>query len=206
MEFGRVEPEELKKVDFTLPPDSQQNIDVLKASPGTENFELHVGAMKWGRKEWLGNFYPAQTKESDFLNEYAKHFDNIYLNATFYQIYGPETMQQWLKKVEDNPKFKFFPKVSQAITHLRRLRNAEELTEQFIRGVRAFGGKLGAAQLQVGDNFTPKSFPELKDYIENFPKDFEYFVELRHKDWWTPEWMEALYQLLCKHKCWFWHD
>ncbi|MBS1526680.1 MAG: DUF72 domain-containing protein [Bacteroidetes bacterium] len=203
MEFGRLEPEELASVDFTLPPDSLQNIAVLKSSPGTDKFELRVGAMKWGRKEWLGNFYPAKTDEKNFLDEYVKHFDSIYFNATFYQVYGPDQILKWKKQASANPNFKFFPKVSQSITHLRRLKNAEELTAQFISGVRAFGEMLGAAQLQVGDNFTPKSFPELKAYVESFPKDFEYFIELRHRDWFTPEWLPKLFDLFSKYNVGF---
>jgi uncharacterized protein YecE (DUF72 family) len=199
MEFGRVLPEELKEIDFTLPADPQQTIDTLKASMATGNFDLRVGATKWGRKEWLGNLYPAKTKESEFLQEYVRHFNGILLNATFYQVYGPEQILNWKAQAAFNPDFKFYPVMSQAISHLRRLRNAEEITKQYIAGVRAFGENLGPVLLFLGDNFTPKSFPELKAYIEALPKDFEMFVELRNKDWWTPEWLGKLDQLFHSH-------
>ena len=47
----------------------------------------------------------------------------------------------------------------------------------------AFGDKLGPLFLQLSDNYTPKSFPGLKAYLEKLPKDVPVFVELRHKEW-----------------------
>jgi uncharacterized protein YecE (DUF72 family) len=55
----------------------------------------------------------------------------------------------------------------------------------------------------LGDNFTPKSFPELKTYVEALPEDFEVFFELRHKDWFTPEWIVQLDELFSRRKVGF---
>ena len=192
MEFGRVAPEALKEINFELPADPQQTINSLKASHQAVNFDLRVGATKWGRKEWLGNLYPKGTNESEFLPEYVKHFNGLFLNATFYQVYQPEQILKWKEQAAAQPGFKFYPVIAQSISHLRRLKNADELTAQYITGVKALGENLGPALLQLGENFTNKSFPELKAYLETFPKDFEIFVELRNKDWWTPEWLEKL--------------
>ena len=82
-----------------------------------------------------------------------------------------------------NPNFKFCPKFSQSISHIRRLKNAEEITTQFYNGILAFGDKLGPLFLQLSDNFTPKSYPELKAYLEHLPTDVPVFVEVRHKEW-----------------------
>jgi uncharacterized protein YecE (DUF72 family) len=195
MEFGRVAPEELQRINFQLPADPQQTIDTLRESKVNGEFELRVGASKWGRKEWLGSFYPRETKESDFLQEYVKHFDGIFLNATFYQVYGPETIIKWKDTAAANPDFKFYPILAQNISHIRRLKNAEELTEKYIAGIEVFGEKLGPAMLQLGDNFTYKSFPELEAYLEAWPKKFQLFVELRHKDWFTSDWIAKIDEL-----------
>lgn len=183
MEFGRVNHEELATIDFTLPPDPELTVTTLKAAKGKGDLQVHVGCAKWGRKEWLGKIYPLKTKEINFLDEYVKHFDCIELNATFYQIYGQETIGKWRDKAASNPDFKFCPKFSQTISHIRRLKNAEELTTQYYKGILAFGDQLGPLFLQVGDNFTPKSFPELKAYLEHLPTDVPVFLEVRHKDW-----------------------
>src|SRR5882757_6054840 len=183
MEFGRVKPEELIEVDFSLPPDPELTITTLKSAKNKQPLQVHVGCAKWGRKEWLGKIYPAKTKEADFLDEYAKHFDCIELNATFYQIYGPSTIEKWKEKAAQNPRFKFCPKFSQSISHIKRLKNAEEVTTSFYEGIMAFGDLLGPLFLQLGDNYTPKSFADMKIYLEHLPKDVPVFLEVRHKDW-----------------------
>jgi uncharacterized protein YecE (DUF72 family) len=197
MEFGRVDPHELATLDFTLPSDPELTVKTLASAKGKGDLQVHVGCAKWGRKEWLGKIYPPKTKEANFLDEYVKHFDCIELNATFYQVYGPETIGKWRAKAESNPGFKFCPKFAQNISHIRRLKNAEELTTQFYNGILAFGDNLGPMFLQVGDNFTPKSLPELKAYLEHLPTDIPVFLEVRHKDWFAvKENREALFGML----------
>jgi len=183
MEFGRVNPEELAMVDFSLPADPQLTIDTLKAAEPKKQLEVHVGCAKWGRKEWLGKIYPERTKEANFLDEYVKHFDSIELNATFYNVYPESTIEKWKEKALPNPNFKFCPKFSQSITHIKRLKNAEEVTTQYYKGIMAFGDLLGPLFLQLSDNYTPKSLPELKAYLADLPKDVPVFVEVRHKEW-----------------------
>jgi uncharacterized protein YecE (DUF72 family) len=69
--------------------------------------QVHVGCAKWGRKEWVGKIYPPKTKDANFLDEYVKHFDCIELNATFYQVYGPDTISQMEGKGDANPDLNF---------------------------------------------------------------------------------------------------
>src|SRR5476649_585195 len=121
MEFGRVAPEALQLVDFTFPPDPVLTTTTLQAAKNGGPLQVHVGCAKWGRKEWLGKIYPPKTKDANFLDEYVKHFDCIELNATFYNTYPPETIAKWRDKAVTNPGFKFCPKFSQSISHIRRL-------------------------------------------------------------------------------------
>jgi len=183
MEFGRVTPGELEETDFTLPPDPELTIKTLSSLKNDQPFRVHVGCAKWGRKEWVGKIYPLKTKDANFLDEYVKHFDSIELNATFYNVYPPATINKWKEKADSNPNFKFCPKFSQSISHIRRLKNADDITTIYYEGIMAFGDKLGPLFLQLSDNYTPKSFPELKAYLERLPKDVPVFVELRHKEW-----------------------
>jgi uncharacterized protein YecE (DUF72 family) len=197
MEFGRVSPEELAVTDFTLPPDAELTLTTLKAAKNNEPLQVHVGCAKWGRKEWVGQIYPPKTKEANFLDEYVKHFDCIELNATFYNVYGADTIGKWKAKADSNPDFKFCPKFSQSISHIKRLKNADEITTSYYEGILAFGEKLGPLFLQLSDNYTPKSFPEMKAYLETLPKDVPVFVELRHKEWFSvAENRDKAFQLL----------
>lgn len=197
MEFGKVSPEELAAIDFSLPPDSPLTVATLAAANSDTPLQVHVGCAKWGRKEWVGQIYPPKTKDANFLDEYVKHFDCIELNATFYNIYPPSTIAKWKEKADSNPDFKFCPKFSQSISHIKRLKNADEVTTTFYEGISAFGEKLGPLFLQLSDNFTPKSFSELKTYLEHLPTDVPVYVEVRHKEWYAnPEARQAYFNLL----------
>ena len=85
MDFGALTLEELEKITFALPKDPPENAMVLKtAKRGKQS--VYVGCAKWGRPEWVGKIYPPKTKEKDFLEEYAKHYNSIELNATSYKF------------------------------------------------------------------------------------------------------------------------
>jgi uncharacterized protein YecE (DUF72 family) len=183
MEFGRLDALELSKIDFGLPTDSDLTNKTLAASQHSNNFNTHIGCTKWGNKGWIGRIYPPKTKDKEFLNEYGKQFNTIELNSTFYVIPKLEDVKRWKDQVEGRPDFKFCPRFSQSITHIRRLVNAEAQTAQFYEAIQGFGDKLGALMLQLSDNFSPKSFDNLKTYLEALPVDPPVFLEIRNKEW-----------------------
>src|SRR5688572_1147233 len=102
MEFGKVENPDLTEIDFRLPPDDLGTIEVLKKQSINAKPEIFVGCAKWGRKDWVGKIYPPRTKEADFLSLYAKHFNCIELNATFYRIPTKNQTSGWASKVGDD--------------------------------------------------------------------------------------------------------
>ena len=186
MDFGRLPDNEFPLVDYTLPLDSQATKRVLLEAIKPNQPELYVGCAKWGRKEWLGLIYPPKTKEANFLDEYVKHFNSIELNSLFYHMPKVDQVNTWREKAEISHKnFKFFPKFTQSISHRKRLKDAEEITSEYLHSISAFGDTLGPAFLQLSDNFGPKNFNVLKNYLEHLPQDFDVFVELRHPEWYS---------------------
>ncbi len=199
MEFGRVETNEIPQIDFTLPQDGEQTKLTLKGKP-VDKPKFFVGCAKWGRKEWKELIYPKKTKEADFLGEYVKHFNSIELNAVFYSVPKEEQILKWKEMVAANTKedFMFCPKFSRTITHIKRLKDTEYLTDEYIKSISAFGKYLGPCFLQVSDNFGPNNSAIFESYLEKLPKDFQVFVEVRHKDWFTDENKKLLFSLLAK--------
>lgn len=194
MDFGRVEEKELSKVDFRLPPDPPMNQSILKAKKA-KNPEVYIGCAKWGRKEWIGKIYPKGTKEKDFLEEYVKHYNSIELNATHYKLYKPSDLQKWIDKVKER-NFKFSPKVYQGISHFGSFNDKQFLTDTFLEGIVTFGEHLGPVFLQVSDKFGPKRKEELFQYLGSLPKDVQFFLEVRHPDWFVKPTSEELFQKL----------
>lgn len=178
MKFGKVENPEL--VDFTMPEDHPDTLEVLSKHSEENEFEAYVGCAKWNRQDLKG-FYPRGTK--DELSYYSTQFNSIELNATFYKMPDWQQILTWKDKTPDG--FTFFPKITDLITHYRRLINVEEPIQNYCNAVSNFEEKLGMAFMQLHDNFKPKDFDRLKSVLENFPSEVPLGVEVRNEEWFS---------------------
>ena len=185
MEFGRVPENELDKIDFSLPKEPAENKIILSGKKN-KNAKVYIGCAKWGRTEWVGKIYPPKTKEKDFLNHYVEHYNCIELNATHYKIYGAAGNAKWAEKAKGKD-FLFCPKMYQGVTHRGALKGKEFITTEFFRGITAFEKHLGPIFVQVSDSFSPKRKNELFDYLGTLPKDMQFFLEVRHQEWFSNE-------------------
>src|ERR1700712_3375583 len=185
MEFGRVPENELMSVDFTLPADPAFKNKVIKGKRAKKP-KVYIGCAKWGRTEWVGKIYPPKTKEKDFLDHYVQHYNSIELNATHYKIYGAENIQKWAGKAIDKD-FLFCPKMYKGVTHYGTLKGKDTMTTEFLKGVMAFGKHLGPIFIQVSESFSPKRQDELFTYLESLPTDVQFFVEVRHPEWFASQ-------------------
>ncbi|MEX0929892.1 MAG: DUF72 domain-containing protein [Balneolales bacterium] len=180
MKFGKVlHPEQ---IDFTLPDDHPDTAAALGNHNGREPFNVYVGCAKWSRQDLKG-FYPSGIK--DELTYYASQFNAIELNATFYRMPNKQQVITWASKTPDN--FRFFPKISNQISHIRRLMKVEEPVRYFCDSVQGFNGKLGMTFLQMHENFQPKNFDRVAEFVEGFPRDIPLALELRNKIWFTDQ-------------------
>lgn len=179
MKFGQVE--DPSQIDFTLPKDHSRTQEILKQNKkGLEN--ISIGCAKWNKTDLKG-FYPRGTK--DELTYYATQFNSIELNATFYGMPTPEQVQTWKEKTPAN--FKFFPKITNTVSHFRRLLNINDVVTQFATAVLNFDEKLGMVFLQLHDNFKPKDYERLEQFVTKWPKEVPLAIELRNTEWFTDE-------------------
>jgi len=185
MEFGRVPEDELNSIDFSLPHEPAFNKAILKGKP-SKYAKVYVGCAKWGREEWVGKIYPPKTKEKDFLQHYVKHYNAIELNATHYRIWGEAGIGKWAEKAKGID-FKFCPKMYQGVTHRGRLTGKEFVMGEFFRGIAAFKKHLGPIFVQLSDRFSPKRKEELFTFLQSLPTDLQFFLEVRHPDWFGKE-------------------
>jgi len=195
MEFGKISADTLSVVDFSLPSDSPETSRILSGQPKTGNPQVYVGCAKWGRKDWIGKIYSPGTKEADFLSLYARHFNSIELNASFYKIPSFKQAQEWKSKVGED--FLFVPKISSSISHIHRLKNTDERMGWFLKGVEGFGENLGPLFLMLHPNMGPKSLDTIETFLQSIPKHLNVFVELRHEEWYgTSEASEGVFRML----------
>ena len=196
MEFGRVTEQELKNISFALPPDPAFNKKILNGRP-IKDPAIYIGCAKWGRKEWLGKIYPLKTKEKDFLDHYVHHYNSIELNATHYKVYDAATVKKWADK-PGSKVFAFCPKMYKGVTHFGSLKGKDALTTEFLKGILAFGDHLGPVFIQVSESFAPKRKDELYEYLESLPTDLQFFLEVRHPEWFAKK--ETAEELFSKLK------
>jgi len=185
MEFGRVPENELDQVDFSLPKEPAVNKEILKGKPA-KDAKVYLGCAKWGRLEWVGKIYPPKTKEKDFLKHYVQHYNCIELNATHYKLYGEPGIRRWTENARGKD-FLFCPKMYQGLTHKGTLKGNHPFVNEYFRGVMAFEQHLGPIFVQVSDTFSPKRKQELFDFMLALPKGLQYFLEVRHPDWFGKE-------------------
>jgi uncharacterized protein YecE (DUF72 family) len=181
MEFGRVPEHDLDQVDFSLPEEPAFNKTILKGKPA-KAAKVYVGCAKWGREEWVGKIYPPKTKEKDFLKHYVQHYNSIELNATHYKVYGQGMIEKWTANAAGRD-FKFCPKMYKGVTHFGGLKDKQFLTNEFFRGIIFFKEFLGPIFIQVSDTFSPKRKDELFAYLRTLPTNLQFFLEVRHPDW-----------------------
>ncbi|APY00282.1 DUF72 domain-containing protein [Lacinutrix venerupis] len=189
MKFGSVDNPEL--IDFTLPKDHKDTKRVLNLVKDDNIPEIYVGCAKWNRADLKG-FYPRGTK--DELAYYSTQFNAIELNATFYRIFPAEQFAKWHQKTPSN--FKFFPKLNQEISHWKRLQDTNAIVENYLYNASNLQEKLGTVFLQMHNNFAPKDFNRVIDFVESWPKEIPLAIEFRHTDWYNTEVSEELYKLL----------
>ena len=179
MKFGQVD--DPSQIDFTLPKDHPRTAEILKKN--TKGLEdISIGCAKWNKTDLKG-FYPKGTK--DELTYYATQFNSIELNATFYGMPSAEQVQTWKEKTPKD--FKFFPKITNTVSHFRRLLNITDVVTQFATAVLNFDEKLGMVFLQLHDNFKPKDYDRLEKFIKDWPKEIPLAIELRNNEWFSDE-------------------
>ncbi len=191
MKFGKVDHPEL--IDFTIPEDHPETELILAKKQSDDSPNFFVGCAKWNRQD-LKNFYPRGTK--DELAYYSSQFNCIELNATFYRIFPGEQYEKWYDKTPEN--FKFFPKMTNEVSHLRRLNDkVYEVVDRYLDVTSLLKDKLGTIFLQMHNNFNPKNWDRVVRFVEYWPKEFPLAMEFRHTDWFNDEKVaQELYHLL----------
>lgn len=143
--------------------------------------KLLAGTSGWSYKDWVGPFYPKATASADFLAFYAKKFQTVEIDSTFYRIPSTETVRKWFQITPEN--FIFSPKFPRVITHEKRLQNCSAELDKFLSVFSLLKHKLGPLVLQFEYSFTPEYFPQLADFLPQLPENYKFAVEVRNELW-----------------------
>lgn len=159
---------------------------------------LYIGTSGWsypkGAGTWEGVFYPKSVPDKDKLAFYARYFNTVEINSSFYRPPSKYAARAWADKVP--PEFRFTVKLWQKFTHPKMFEQATGQTwrvqdEDFLtyaEGIEplAQAGKLGVLLAQFPTSFRPdeNTLGHLEDLIRRMRgSGFPLAVELRHREW-----------------------
>lgn len=142
--------------------------------------KYHIGCTVWSLKEWVGNFFTDDAKQSDFLSQYASVFNSVEGNTTFYHIPNEKTVKKWSKSTPDG--FKFCFKFHRSITHDKQLLNVEDDVLRFVETFDDISDRLGPFHIQLPPQFSPDDFARLEELVTILPNAYSYALEVRHPD------------------------
>ena len=148
-----------------------------------------IGTSGYSYDEWKGNFYPEAMASKDMLRFYAERFPTVEINNTFYRMPKDSVVRSWAEQVPEG--FRFVIKGSQRITHIRRLRECDDLLRYLFAVVDVLGPRLGPVLFQLPPNFR-KDLGRLTSFFDAMPGRRRVAVEFRHASWFDDEVFEAL--------------
>jgi uncharacterized protein YecE (DUF72 family) len=153
---------------------------------------LYVGTSGYSYKQWKGSFYPADIPDKKMLHYYGEQFRSVEINNTFHRMPTVSLLEGWANEVPDS--FKFVLKAPQQITHIKRLKDADEAMSYLIDISGVLNERMGALLFQLPPNLK-KDLPRLRDFLALLPPQRRVAFEFRHQSWFD----EELFALLRKN-------
>ncbi len=135
-----------------------------------------IGCSGYFYWKWKGKFYPSNLKPSEWLKYYAKHFNGVEINSSFYRLPARSRLRRWYQETPDT--FHFVMKGPRSFTHYGK----EDALQAFYEKIEVLEEKLAGILLQF-----PPSRRYMKDWWENLLEKLSdaylHGVEFRHASW-----------------------
>jgi len=153
--------------------------------------KIYAGTSGWAYPAWKPDFYPAKLASAKFLGYYGARLNSVEVNYTFRRYVTAKLLAGWIAATPAG--FQFAVKANQAITHVKRLREAGEQTASFLASLDPLreAGKLGPVLFQLPP-FLKCDLERLKGFLDALPRGGRAAMEFRHVSWFTDEVYEAL--------------
>jgi uncharacterized protein YecE (DUF72 family) len=141
---------------------------------------IHIGTSGYNYPEWRGSFYPEKMSAKQMFPYYAERFHTVEINYTFYRMPTEKTTQGWRDQAPQG--FMYTLKAPKTISHIKRLKDAEDTLAFFCNSARALGPHLAALLFQLPPNFKC-DVARLETFLAAMPADVRPAFEFRHDSW-----------------------
>jgi uncharacterized protein YecE (DUF72 family) len=147
---------------------------------------LYFGTSGFSYNDWVSAFYPPKMPRQEWLYYYAREFNALELNSTYYAIPQLSVIKNMIAKTGDG--FLFAVKANQEMTHTRQNETAAFVA--FVRMLQPFidAGKLGCilAQFPYSFGYNQQNLDYLKLFRERMT-DLPLVTEFRNAQWLKPD-------------------
>jgi len=152
---------------------------------------IRLGTSGFSYADWVGKWYPGGIQKADMLRYYARRFDVVEVNFTYYRMPTARTLKQMSAKTDEG--FKFVVKANSEMTHERT--GEPEVFRVFQEALKPLidDEKLGCILAQFPNSFKPgeESAEYLHWFREQIP-DIAVTAEFRNRQWLTADTFDLL--------------
>jgi len=155
----------------------------------------YIGTSGWQHNTFAGRFYSEDLPQDDWLSVYARTFNSVEVNNTFYQSPDPATLRAWRQQTP--PDFTFAVKANQYITHFKKLKDPAEPVQKLYRNVEPLGeGRQRSPPIlfQCPPNWH-QNLDRLHNFLAVLDDDHRHVFEFRDPTWLN----EGTYEALAAH-------
>lgn len=158
-----------------------------------------VGCSGWSYRDWRGVVYPNDLPQRGWFGHYARLFDTVELNATFYRLPTATTVERW---AADAPRgFVYAVKLGAFGSHRMKLRDTSSWLPNHLDRVERLGDHLGPTLVQLPRQWK-RNAERLDEFLTAAPPRMRWTVELREPSWLHDDVFEVLRRhraALCIH-------
>jgi uncharacterized protein YecE (DUF72 family) len=143
---------------------------------------IHIGTSGWSYNHWRSLYYPERLPASRWLQFYSQQFNSTEINGCFYRLPTEKTVLKWMSEVPEH--FRFCPKMSRFLTHMKKLRDPEEPLERFFRIFDPMKKMLGPVLIQLPHQlgYHYNTVVHFYECLQVYA-DHEFVIEVRHPSW-----------------------
>ena len=136
-----------------------------------------IGLPAWAFPGWTGAYFPRPGPGESALALYARVFNTVEGNTTFYRVPERATAARWAAAVAGND-VRFSFKLPRTLTH-EASANQRDLAA-FFDNLAPLGEHLGPFLVQCPATLGPAELPALERLFGRLPRAHRYVLELRH--------------------------
>ncbi|RLE38850.1 DUF72 domain-containing protein [Candidatus Woesearchaeota archaeon] len=149
----------------------------------------YLGTSGWYYQHWVKRFYPKDLSKDKWLEYYARHFNTVEINSTFYHLPYKNVLKNWYNQTPE--KFRFTLKANRQITHVKKFKNVKKSVKTFYMLSDIMQEKLANILWQIPPTLK-FNMKKLNEIIKVLNPDYKNVIEFRHKSWFTLEVYENL--------------